>query len=160
MRSTNSLQQERVERLRAAPDLADLVRRAELRTVDLWARGRDAPDFLKLRVGLGESPSKLKTDVSSGGADELRDHAHDALEGSDRIGDTPLTNDLMRDGVFGIHGPAAPVSGAASSMVVQASCLHSPEDLVITVAVDDITSDDRVAQVASAPPFRRIPARR
>ena len=44
---------ERIERLRAAPDLADLARRAELRTTDLWARGRVAPDFLRLRVGLG-----------------------------------------------------------------------------------------------------------
>ena len=35
--------EERIERLRAAPDLADLARRAELRTTDLWARGRDAP---------------------------------------------------------------------------------------------------------------------
>lgn len=129
------LQAERVDRLRAAPDLADLARRAELRTVDLWARGRGAPDFLQLRVGLGESPSKLTTVVPAGGAEHLRAQVDAALEGTDRLGDTPLTIDLARDGVFGIHGPAELVNGAASSMVVQASCLHSPEDLVIAAAV-------------------------
>ncbi len=46
---------ERIDRLRAAPDLADLVRRAELRTIDLWSRGRGAPDFLRLRLGLGSA---------------------------------------------------------------------------------------------------------
>src|SRR6202043_1026476 len=44
-----ALQAERVERMRAAPDVADLARRAEFRTIDLWPRGREAEDFMALR---------------------------------------------------------------------------------------------------------------
>ena len=36
---------ERSERLAAAPDLAELARRAEQAAIDLWPRGRDAEDF-------------------------------------------------------------------------------------------------------------------
>src|SRR5690606_14193197 len=49
-RTLDSLRRtERIERARAAPDLAELARRAELRTVDLWARHRHSPDFLHIR---------------------------------------------------------------------------------------------------------------
>ncbi|WP_040493073.1 FtsK/SpoIIIE domain-containing protein [Ilumatobacter nonamiensis] len=131
------LEEERVERLRAAPDLADLARRAELRTVDLWARGRDAPDFLKLRVGLGSTTPLVTPEIGRGGEDELRVAARDALVGADVIRDVPVTNDLVGHGVYGIHGPADLVTGIASSLVVQAGCLHSPEDLTIVAAVHE-----------------------
>lgn len=131
------LERERVERLKSAPDLADLTRRAELRTVDLWARGRDAPDFLRLRVGLGTATPLVKPAIGKDGEDELRAAAERALVGTDIIRDVPITNDLVRDGVFGLHGPRDLVTGVASSMISQAGCLHSPEDLTIAAAVDE-----------------------
>lgn len=129
------LARERVERLRAAPDLADLARRAELRTVDLWARGRDAPDFLRLRVGLGTAESSIEPEVPTGGEDDLRRDAEAVLIGTDSLHDVPVTTDLAEHGAVGIHGPVELVTGTASSMVMQATTLHSPEDLTLVAAV-------------------------
>ena len=64
---------ERTDRLRAAPDLADLVRRAELRTIALCARGRGAPDFLSLRLGLGSAREQFPIELEPGGDDDLLD---------------------------------------------------------------------------------------
>ncbi len=126
---------ERVERLRAAPDVADLARRAELRTVDLWARGRDAPDFLRLRVGLGDVTPVVEPEVGRGGQDELRALAREALAGTELISDVPISVGVADAGVIGLHGPEGPVSGVAASMLVQAACLHSPEDLAVVAAI-------------------------
>src|SRR5690606_22957609 len=117
---------ERIERVRAAPDLAELARRAELRTVDLWARSRDSPDFLRLRAGLGSAPVNLEVELPRGGDDDLRAEARDALVGLDQVHGVPVTLDLADNGVIGLHGPDAAVNGVASSMIIQAACLHSP----------------------------------
>ena len=127
--------EERIERLRAAPDLADLARRAELRTTDLWARGRDAPDFLRLRVGLGTAPTLVTAPLERGGDEDLREEAEAAAEGSAEVAGVPITVDLAEIGVFGVHGSAELVDGVASALVVQSACLHSPEDLTIAAAV-------------------------
>jgi len=129
------LDRERVERLRSAPDLADLARRADLRTVDLWARGRAAPDFLRLRVGLGSAPASIEIDVGTGGDDGLRGDAIEATAGTDVLHDVPITTELMEHGAFGIHGPRDLVAGIASSMLVQTATLHSPEDVTIVAMV-------------------------
>ncbi len=130
-----AVESERIARLRAAPDLAELARRAELRTVELWARGRDAPDFLNLRVGLGTVATLIDAPIERGGDDEFRDEAIATADGTHELHNVPITVDVMDAGVVGLEGADRLVSGIASSMVVQASCLHSPEDLIIAAAV-------------------------
>jgi len=126
-----------VQRMRAAPDLADLARRAELRTIDLWPRGRDAPDFLTVRLGLGDSPSLVTAPVEAQGDDELRLEAVMALSGHERLSGVPVTIDLAETGVLGVHGDPDNVDDVAASIAVQVCCLHSPEDLVIVAALGD-----------------------
>ena len=133
---------ERIERVRAAPDLAELARRAELRTVDLWARSRDSPDFLRLRAGLGSAPTSFEATLPPGGDDDLREEAKQVLVGLDEVHGVPVTVDLAKNGVIGLHGPDDVVNGVASSMVIQAACLHSPEDLTIAAAVGDRALSD------------------
>ena len=128
---------ERIERVRTAPDLAELARRAELRTVDLWARSRDSPDFLRLRAGLGSAPTTFEVELPRGGDDDLREEARLARLGVDQVHGVPITVDLADCGVVGLHGPDDVVNGVASSMVIQAACLHSPEDLTLVAAVGD-----------------------
>lgn len=132
-----ALAAERVDRVRAAPDLADLVRRAELRTIDLWPRGREAPDFLSLRLGSGDTASNVECPVDNNGDEELIAEAEQAFAGHDVIRDVPVTIDLLGVGVIGIHGDAVEVDRLASSMVLQAACLHGPEDLVIVGCVSE-----------------------
>jgi len=122
-----------VERHRAAPDLAELVRRAELRTVDLWSRGRSAPDFLHLRLGLGDGTTGFRVEIEPGGDDDLRAEAASALDGVDRLVDVPVLVDLTRH-LLGIHGAPELVGALAASLLVQAAALHSPDDLAIVVA--------------------------
>lgn len=131
---------ERIERRRAAPDLAELARRAELRTADLWARGRSATDFLHLRVGLGRVPSLVTADVERGGDDELREAAIDAGRESTTVDGVPLTVDLVARPVIGLHGDGDGVTDVAAALVIQAACLHSPEDLTIIGMVDESRS--------------------
>jgi len=128
---------ERIDRLRAAPDLADLVRRAELRTIDLWARGRNAPDFLRLRLGLGSTHVQFAIELEHGGADDLRDEALAAVDGVDELANVPVSADLCGDAVIGIHGERPLVAGVVSSLAIQAASLHSPEDLTIVAAVGE-----------------------
>ncbi len=126
---------ERLDRLRAAPDLADLVRRAELRTIDLWARGRTAPDFLNLRLGLGTTHVQFPIEFEPGGDDDLRDEASAAVSGIEQIDNVPVSVDLCADAVLGVHGERRLVDGIVSSLAIQAATLHSPEDLTIVAAV-------------------------
>ena len=126
---------ERIDRFRASPDVAELVRRAELRTIDLWARGRAAPDFLALRVGLGPATVRFAIELEQGGDDDLRAEALAAVEGVDRLASVPVVVDLCADRVVGVQGHDDLVDGVAASLLIQAATLHSPEDLIIAGAV-------------------------
>ena len=131
-----AVEAERIERLRASPDLAELGRRAELRTADLWARGRTAGDFLALRVGIGTVATLVEAPLPNGGDESLRDDAVAAAEGTGSLVDSPVVVDIRRCGVVGICGDDDAVSGLTTSFAVQAACLHSPEDLTIVALVD------------------------
>ena len=123
------------ERREAAPDLAELVRRAELRTIDLWARGRDAPDLLRLRLGLGDDDAgSFDVRLAAGGDDDLRAEAASTLAGADRLTDVPVVVDLV-DCVLGVHGPCDLVVGVAASLLVQVATLHSPDGVTVVAAV-------------------------
>ncbi len=126
---------ERVERLNASPDLADLARRAQLRTIDLWPRGRTSPDFLDVRIGMGSLSTLIKLPVETNGDEEFRDAAGDALSGFDQLTDVPITVNLAEVGVLGIHGLPQVADSVMSSLAIQAASLHSPEDLVIAAAI-------------------------
>ncbi|HZI43634.1 MAG TPA: FtsK/SpoIIIE domain-containing protein, partial [Ilumatobacter sp.] len=125
---------ERSERLAAAPDLAELARRAEQTALDLWPRGRDAEDFLRLRVGTGTVAARFDVALAGGGEQRLREEAVTAIDGANTIGEVPITVDLAGD-VFAIHGDAGAVDGVLTSLVVQAACLHAPAELVISAAI-------------------------
>ncbi|MGQ0823504.1 MAG: FtsK/SpoIIIE domain-containing protein [Actinomycetota bacterium] len=130
-----ALASERAKRVRAAPDVADLARRAELRTTDLWSRGRAAPDFLNLRVGVGDVTSRVTVAPESAGDEEHRDEAAAAVEGHDVLTGVPVCVPMQEIGVLAIRGDDTDATRLATSVIVQAACLHSPEDLVIAVAV-------------------------
>jgi S-DNA-T family DNA segregation ATPase FtsK/SpoIIIE len=135
-RLDEALAAERTERVRAAPDLADLARRAELRTVDLWPRSRRVEDFLVLRLGLGDAESRITAAVQgSGGDDDLRVEAEAALAHQRDMPEVPVTVDLAGIGTMGVHGREDVIDATSASIVLQAACLHSPEDLIVAAAV-------------------------
>src|SRR5699024_8330163 len=113
----------------------DLARRAELRTIDLWSRGRANDDFLSVRLGLGAAPSMVTAPVDDGGDDELREKVLDAVKGHDTLSGVPVTVDLSAVGVLAVHGNRDRVDDVAAALAMQLACLHSPEDLIIAAAL-------------------------
>jgi DNA segregation ATPase FtsK/SpoIIIE, S-DNA-T family len=130
-----ALAAERTERFGAAPDLPELARQAEARLGRLWERHRGSPDVLDLRLGVGRLPSLVTTSVRPGGDPELRRMATERVAFARHLDVVPVTVDLDAHVVTGIHGEAADVWSLSASLIVQAACLHSPEDLVIAAAL-------------------------
>ncbi|MET0578624.1 MAG: FtsK/SpoIIIE domain-containing protein [Ilumatobacteraceae bacterium] len=124
---------ERAERIDQSPDLADLARRATLRTLDLWPRQRSDDEFLQIRLGLGTVRSRVKVERETSGDDELCDAVNAGAAGFDRLPAVPICVNLSQLGVFGLHGNQSDVAAMCSSVLIQASTLHSPEDLVVAV---------------------------
>lgn len=125
---------EETARLAAAPDIADLRRRAERRDRTLWSRGRDIPELLSLRVGLGPAEASITATHTTDGDDELVARLEEVAErykGFDRV---PVSVPLQELGVLGIHGPRREVASLAQALLIQAVALHSPEDVVVAAA--------------------------
>ncbi|MET0145328.1 MAG: FtsK/SpoIIIE domain-containing protein [Ilumatobacteraceae bacterium] len=129
----SALIDERAERIDQSPDLADLARRATLRTLDLWPRQRSDDEFLRIRLGLGTVRSRVKVERETSGDDELCDAVNVATAGYGRLAAVPICVNLSQLGVFGLHGHRSDVAAMCSSVLIQAATLHSPEDLVIAV---------------------------
>lgn len=125
---------EETARLEAAPDIADLRRRAEGRDRTLWSRGRSIPEFLSLRVGTGPAQALVSADHPSEGDEELVHRLEEQVrryEGFERV---PVDVPLADLGVLGVHGPRREVTALAKALLIQAVTLHSPEDLVVAAA--------------------------
>ncbi|HWL38319.1 MAG TPA: FtsK/SpoIIIE domain-containing protein [Frankiaceae bacterium] len=132
-----ALDDERSRRLDSAPDVADLRLRAEQRSKDLWHRGRDLVEFLDLRIGVGTVTPLLRIEPERGGDDALRDEVDAVNAKAVALYDVPVGLPFAELGVVGVHGESSVVAGLAGALLVQAVCLHSPEDLVVAAAVGD-----------------------
>ncbi len=130
-RYDEALAEERRRRLAAAPDVAELARRAELRTADLWARSRHNLGFLELRLGLGDAPASTSTPRPQGVDDDPDQRIENVIEARKHLASIPITVDLAEQGVLAIHGSPREVETSVSSVLIQAATLHSPDDLVI-----------------------------
>ena len=127
-----AVEEERVERRRALPSVSTLIEEARTRRPSLWARGRDAPDLLSVRIGTATVPSRLEIEVESGGDDDLRRAAVERLaEASRSVPDAPVPLDLDRAVTVGFHGDADLVDGVVRSVLGQVLARHGPEDVVV-----------------------------
>ncbi len=126
-----ALSTERRRRFVGAPDVADIADRAEHRAIDLWVRHRDASDFLTLRVGLGDVPTEIEAKIGDRGDTEFRDQIQAAYGETHTVTDVPVALKLAELGVVGLVGRAMETSSLASSLAIQATGLHSPEDLIL-----------------------------
>lgn len=126
--------QEDAIRMMASPDVADLRRRAERRDLTLWSRGRDIPEFLMLRAGLGPAEPHVTAAFSPEGDEDLIDRLEEQVGRYQAFDRVPVTVPLADLGVMGIHGTRLEATALAKALMVQAVCLHSPEDLVVAGA--------------------------
>jgi DNA segregation ATPase FtsK/SpoIIIE, S-DNA-T family len=131
----DAIDAEERDRRQAAPDLPELHRRAHYRTRFLWERDRAATDLLTVRVGLGSLPSKVTVTVDERGDATLRDEALASLQGFESVHDVPVTLSLTNLGAIAAWGHPNKVERLAASLLLQAVCLQSPDDVVITAAL-------------------------
>lgn len=133
------LPREAVRRWAAAPDVVEVLRRAQGPAADLWERRPTDADWLRLRVGWTDLPSASGYDIGDGGQDELRAEAAGALDPLLVCRGAPLTVDLPAVGALGLHGAPDQTAGLARWLVAQLATLHSPRDLRLAAAVADDT---------------------
>jgi S-DNA-T family DNA segregation ATPase FtsK/SpoIIIE len=127
-----AVEDERDVRHRALPALERLVEDARTRRPSLWGRGRDAPDLLQVRLGIGDDASAVQVSIGAGGDEELRRQAHDRLgDVTATVRDVPVPLDLEASPVVGLHGDPALVDALARSILGQLLASHGPEDLVV-----------------------------
>jgi S-DNA-T family DNA segregation ATPase FtsK/SpoIIIE len=131
----SALAAERSDRWRASPNLDELAWEAAYRQCRLWERNREAPDFLEVRLGAGRVPSLVRSSIERGGDPDLRTSADERLAHHTHVDPAPITVGLSSHAVAGAHGDAAAIRAVGTAVLVQAACLHSPDDLVVAAAV-------------------------
>lgn len=105
----------------------------------LWERRRFDPDFLRVRVGIGEVASQPIEVADQGSALKPTDpfmlaEARSLAGRFGRAPEMPVTVPLDRVGNVSIVGDRAGVVRAARAMLVQTAALHAPDDVAVAAA--------------------------
>jgi S-DNA-T family DNA segregation ATPase FtsK/SpoIIIE len=98
----------------------------------LWSRRAEHPEFLRLRLGLGDIPSTITTEgIRGGGLPDLHRRARELADEFVMLRDAPVVADLRSSGALGLSGDRRVLDGVARAIVAQAVVLHSPAELVV-----------------------------
>ena len=132
-RIADALADERAARHRQSPDAATLLATARTPTPDLWLRRRADPDFLVLRIGLGDVPSavEVRRPATDGASEEVE---RPLLE---RV---PVTVSLRDAGVLGLAGTPARTMALARSLLAQLAGWHSPRHVSLVILGADCST--------------------
>jgi S-DNA-T family DNA segregation ATPase FtsK/SpoIIIE len=114
----------------------------------LWERRRRDPDFLRLRVGVGDTPL-ISAAVMAGPPNPLEEYEPDLMEAMKSLverytvlHDAPVTIDCSAAGSVAIAGDPMRTQTMARSLICSAATLHSPDDVVVAVAYPKGRSGD------------------
>lgn len=130
-----ALESERRSRSINAPDIGSLAERAQRHLKDLWVRGRGVPDFLHLRIGVGDVVPRMEVPEVGEGDVELVKSLTEAQEPAGLLTDVPIVIDAIDLGTIGMIGESSSVEALTGALLLEAVCLHSPEDLVVAGVV-------------------------
>lgn len=124
---------ERAVRLSEAPALSEVVDAIHRLGPLLWTHRPEHPEFLTLRLGLGDAPSRCR--IHRGEDREAEpEQAQQLSELCDEfahISDVPIVANLRECGALGVCGPRGLVDGVARGLIMQLVGLHSPADLAV-----------------------------
>ncbi len=115
-------------------ELGGLVRSLSDR---LWERAPDDGDFLRLRIGTAQLPSRTTVTVASGGARDLRGDVEAVPGRFQELDDVPLAVDVLVHRGIGMAGPLDATRALARSLVMQAATMQSPTDLAVVALVGE-----------------------
>jgi DNA segregation ATPase FtsK/SpoIIIE, S-DNA-T family len=114
-------------RREAAPDPAAILRTAVTVGRRLWEREPNADGFLEFRLGLADRPARVRVRST-----------HDPTGGESPLASmVPVTVPLREAGVLGLAGPSTQTRRLSRAVLASAAVMHSPSDLVVTIAADD-----------------------
>lgn len=123
------------QRIALYPSVAACVDAAVGLSSLLWSRRPEHPEFLQVRLGLGDidpaltpQPPKL---VGVEGSVEQLTAAYEDLR---VLRDAPVVADLRSVGSMGISGDLGPCTDVARAILAQVVILHSPAEVVVCVA--------------------------
>jgi DNA segregation ATPase FtsK/SpoIIIE, S-DNA-T family len=120
------------------PPVADLAEMVLARTPRLWERAPGDRDFLRLRIGTSDLPSRTTVTTQRQDGDRtLRAEAAAVPPAYAVVTDVPVPVDLAETTSVGIAGPRDIATATARSLVLQAVCLHSPADLAVVALVGE-----------------------
>ncbi len=105
----------------------------------VWERRPDDPDFLRIRVGVGDAD--LPTPIQVGTRlDPMADYDWDSLYAAQRLANRmgrvpgqPAVVDIGGCGVVSVLGPAEPAAALIRAMLCQIAVLHPPDNVGIAV---------------------------
>ena len=137
-------------RWRTNPDPAEALARTAP-TAQLWERRISASDFLTMRVGWSDLPTRMVLDFDEGGLDSLREEAHAQLAPLLSAPAVPVTVSLREVGSLGVSGSPVDVAALARWLMFQLAVLHSPRDLLLGAVV---SSDESWSWLARLPHAR------
>lgn len=131
---TNTQQVERAVRRGETPSLSEVVEAIHRLGPLLWTHRPEHPEFLTVRLGLGDAPSRCRVELP-GDNDAEPQYVKQLAELSEefaQISDVPLVADLRVCGSLGVCGPRGVVDGVARGVIMQLVGLHSPAELTVT----------------------------
>ena len=135
------LESERVEevrsRFRETPGSGELHPLIRTLSDRLWERAPDDADFLRLRLGTAQLPSRTAITVATGGDRDLRTEVEQVPDRFRALDDVPLAVDALQHRGIGIAGPLHATRALARSLVMQAATMQSPTDLAVVALVGE-----------------------
>jgi DNA segregation ATPase FtsK/SpoIIIE, S-DNA-T family len=132
-----ALEAETTSRRTSSPDAAVLIERVLEIAPTMWERRPSESDFMCVRLGVADLPRQSTVALLDGGEATLRAEAEARLVEHDMVPSVPLVVNLPEVGVLGLSGDRSSVNGLARWLVLQASILHSPGELVLLAALTD-----------------------
>ena len=126
-------EKDRTELLKIYPSVTDSWSVAARLGPVLWWRRPEHPEFLQLRLGLGNIPPLVKL-VRGGRKDGLPAYEEEldaVLADFAWLEDAPVVADLRSCGALGLCGDRSVLDGVARGVLVQLVTMHSPAEVAL-----------------------------
>lgn len=124
------------------PDLETLLSWARNRSEKLWARRPAHADFLSLRVGIGQLPSRVTVKAPHPDMPEPRLKEAHAIESEyQMVPQVPITASI-RDGAIGIAGAPKERNSIARALICNLITHHSPDEVHLLAVYSTARTDE------------------
>lgn len=128
---------ERAVRRRESPTTSEVVTAAMELGPLLWTRRPEHWQFLSLNLGIGkmESRNTVRVTNEEAGLPEDLERIRTTQDRFRFVDGVPVTENLFFSGALGVAGDRTAAADAARGILVQATALHSPAELVVAAIV-------------------------